>query len=68
MIREWAGIHSSVFGKRGFEVPVVEDIDNFWMAHKPKTMSEVYSDLHEELQLRLDEAERVGWFHHPEIC
>jgi hypothetical protein len=31
------------------------------MAHKPKTMSELYSHLHEELQLRLDEAERVGY-------
>jgi hypothetical protein len=39
----------------------LEDINNFWMAHKPKTMSEVYSHLHEELQLRLDEAERVGY-------
>jgi hypothetical protein len=38
----------------------LEDINNFWMAHKPKTMSEIYSHLHEELQLRLDEAERVG--------
>ena len=39
----------------------LEDINNFWMAHKPKTMSEIYSHLHEELQLRLDEAERVGY-------
>ena len=39
----------------------LEDINNFWMAHKPKTMSEVYSHLHEEVQLRLDEAERVGY-------
>jgi integrase len=39
----------------------LEDINNFWKAHKPKTMSEVYSHLHEELQLRLDEAERVGY-------
>lgn len=31
------------------------------MAHKPHTMSEVYSHLHEELQMRLDEAERVGY-------
>jgi integrase len=37
----------------------LEDINNFWMAHKPQTMSELYSHLHEELQLRLDEAERV---------
>jgi hypothetical protein len=39
----------------------LEDINNFWMAHKPKTMSELYSHLREELQLRLDEAERVGY-------
>jgi integrase len=39
----------------------LEDINNFWMAHKPQTMSEVYSHLHEEQQLRLDEAERVGY-------
>jgi hypothetical protein len=31
------------------------------MAHAPQTMSELYSHLHEELQLRLDEAERVGY-------
>ena len=39
----------------------LEDINNFWMAHKPQSMSELYSHLHEELQLRLDEAERVGY-------
>jgi integrase len=39
----------------------LEDINNFWMAHKPGTMSEVYSHLHEELQMRLDEAARVGY-------
>src|ERR1700730_16308525 len=39
----------------------LEDINNFWMAHKPKTMSEVYSHLHEELEMRLAEAERVGY-------
>ena len=39
----------------------LEDLNNFWMAHKPHTMSEVYSHLHEELQLRLDEATRVGY-------
>jgi hypothetical protein len=33
----------------------------FWMAHKPQTMSEVYSHLHEELEIRLAEAERVGY-------
>jgi integrase len=39
----------------------LEDINNFWMAHKPKTMSELYSHLREELELRLAEAERVGY-------
>jgi hypothetical protein len=39
----------------------LEDINNFWMAHKPQSMSELYSHLHEEQQLRLDEAERVGY-------
>jgi hypothetical protein len=39
----------------------LEDINNFWMAHKPQTMSELYSHLHEELKMRLDEAERVGY-------
>ena len=39
----------------------LEDLNNFWMAHKPHTMSEVYSHLHEELQLRLDEATRGGY-------
>ena len=31
------------------------------MAHKPQTMSEVYSHLHEDVQIRLDEAMRVGY-------
>lgn len=40
----------------------LEDLNNLWMAHnKPQSMSELYSHLHEELQLRLDEAERVGY-------
>ena len=39
----------------------LEDINNFWMAHKPQTMSEVYSHLHEDLQLRVNEAQRVGY-------
>jgi integrase len=37
-----------------------EDINNFWMGHKPETMSELYSRLDEELELRLQEAETVG--------
>src|SRR2546430_3387804 len=36
----------------------LEDINNFWMAHKPKTMSEVYSHLHEELEMRHPEVDR----------
>ena len=38
----------------------LEDINNYWMVHKPKTMSELYSHLHEELEMRLAEAGRVG--------
>jgi integrase len=37
-----------------------EDISMLWMGHKPKTMSELYSRLDEELELRLAEAEAVG--------
>src|SRR6266850_6062013 len=39
----------------------LEDLNNFWMAHKPQTMSELYSHLHEEVEMRLDEAARVGY-------
>jgi hypothetical protein len=39
----------------------LEDLNNFWMAHKPKTMSEFYSHLREELDKRLEESERVGY-------
>jgi hypothetical protein len=39
----------------------LEDLNNFWMAHKPRTMSELYSHVHEELDLRLKESERVGY-------
>jgi integrase len=38
-----------------------EDINIFWMGHKPKTMSEIYSHLFEEVGLRLAEAEAVGF-------
>jgi integrase len=37
-----------------------EDINNFWMGHKPQTMSELYSRMDEELEQRLHEAEIVG--------
>jgi hypothetical protein len=39
----------------------LEDIDNYGMAPWPKTMSEMYSHLHEELDVRLAEAESVGY-------
>lgn len=39
----------------------LEDVNNFWMAHKPQTMSELYSHLYEELEMRLAEAERVEY-------
>lgn len=37
-----------------------EDINNFWMGHKPESMSELYSRMDEELEQRLEEAESVG--------
>jgi len=37
-----------------------EDIKNFWMGHKPRTMSELYSHLFEEVELRLAESAQVG--------
>jgi len=39
---------------------VQEDINNFWMGHAPNTMSETYSRLDLELDLRLAEAESIG--------
>ena len=39
----------------------LEDMNNFWLAHKPQTMSEQYSHLHEEVEKGLDEATRVGY-------
>jgi integrase len=39
---------------------VQEDINNFWMGHAPETMSEIYSRLDLELDLRLAEAESMG--------
>jgi len=38
---------------------VQEDINNFWMGHAPETMSETYSRLDLELDLRLAEAESM---------
>jgi integrase len=46
-----------------------EDINNFWMGHKPTTMSELYSRMDEELEQRLHEAEIVGvGFDVPACC
>jgi len=39
----------------------LENLNNFWMGHKPTTMSELYSHHYEEVQLRLVEVERVGY-------
>jgi hypothetical protein len=39
----------------------LEDINNFWMAQRPQPCPNFTLTLHEELQLRLDEAERVGY-------
>ncbi|HXX18695.1 MAG TPA: site-specific integrase [Candidatus Acidoferrum sp.] len=38
-----------------------DDILNYWMGHKPHTMTELYSKLKDDVQARLDEAERVGY-------
>ena len=40
-----------------------EEINNLWKGHEPKTMSELYSRMDEELEQRLQEAEtvRVGF-------
>jgi hypothetical protein len=38
-----------------------EDINIFWMGHKPETMSEIYSHLFEEVDMRLAGAEAVGF-------
>jgi len=47
----------------------LEDVNNYWMAHKPQTMSELYSHLHEDVDVRLAEAERVGYgFALPSNC
>jgi hypothetical protein len=36
------------------------DINVFWMGHEPETMSELYSHLFEEVEVRLTEAAQVG--------
>lgn len=37
-----------------------DDINNFWRGHKPKTMSELYSRMNQELEQRHAEADLVG--------
>jgi integrase len=37
-----------------------DDINVFWMGHEPETMSELYSHLFEEVEVRLTEAAQVG--------
>ena len=37
-----------------------EDIKNFWMGHKPRTLSELYSHLFEEVEIRLAESAQMG--------
>ena len=37
------------------------DVRDFWAGHMPETMSELYSHIYEELQIRLEEAERVAF-------
>ncbi len=39
----------------------LEGINNFWMGQKPETMSEQYSHLHEELDVRLAGVESAGY-------
>jgi integrase len=38
-----------------------QDILDCWLGHKPKTMSGVYSQVRNEIELRLTEAETVGY-------
>lgn len=62
MSRERAGMPFDVSAKPGCAASVVEeDINIFWMGHKPKTMPELYSHLFEEIELRLAEAEVAGF-------
>jgi hypothetical protein len=42
-------------GRRG-----LEDLNNFWIGHKPETMSEQYSHLYEEMDIRIGEAEAAS--------
>jgi hypothetical protein len=39
----------------------LKDVNNFWTGHRPQTMSELYSHLHEEIEVRLQEAKRAGY-------
>jgi hypothetical protein len=41
-------------------IALIEGIKNFWMGHKPRTISELYSHLFEEVELRLAESAQAG--------
>jgi integrase len=46
-----------------------EDINNFWMGHRPGTMSELYSRMDEELGAALIRSRSSrSWFHNSELC
>jgi hypothetical protein len=58
----WAGTHFSDFRNSWLRGRLTqEDVLKYWMGHKPQHMSRLYSHLHEELEMRLEEAERVGY-------
>src|ERR1700686_4416327 len=58
--RGWAGMPFAVSGTRGCGGGGQEDIKNFWLGPKPRTMSEQYSHLFAEVELRLAEGGQVG--------
>jgi len=46
-----------------------EDIKNFWLGHKPQSMSELYSHLFEEVELRLDgNSASRSWIRCSRLC
>jgi hypothetical protein len=60
-VRRRRSVHGSCNKKRKKLLTRSASLEMASKAHKPKTMSEVYSHLHEELEMRLAEAERVGY-------
>ena len=60
--RECAGIHSSASVRLGCVVSAAwrTSTTSGWRT-MPQTMSELYSHLHERIELRLEEAQRVGY-------